>query len=192
VRQPQHKGKVERNVQQIRRRLQLAGRRFHSLEELQSHTDERLESDARRRTCPPTGSSVQEAWLAERKLLARPERLPAVFDVSVMRPVHQDCLVNFEGRSYSAPLRFCRRQVEVRGCSGVVQLLFEGRLIAEHPRHTRERLVIDPSHYEDAGDDRVCPPPPLGRLTRRILEIAEAEVEVRAADYYAQLMEAVQ
>ncbi len=34
-----------------------------------------------------------------------------------------DCMVNFEGRQYSAPFRFARQEVEVRGLAGRVQIL---------------------------------------------------------------------
>ena len=57
------------------------------------------------------------------------------------RPVQRDCLVNFEGRSYSVPFVLVGKTVEVRGCAEVIQFFHDGRMVAEHPRHTRERLL---------------------------------------------------
>jgi hypothetical protein len=38
--------------------------------------------------------------------------LPEVFDVVVTLPVHDDCTVNFENRSYGVPFRLCGLSVE--------------------------------------------------------------------------------
>src|SRR5947209_3872685 len=37
---------------------------------------------------------------------------------------------------------------------------------AEHPRQGRERIVIDPRHYEGEATADVLPPLPLGRMGR--------------------------
>jgi len=41
-------------------------------------------------------------------------------------------------------------------------------------RATSSRLLIDPSHYEGEGDDRVATPMPLGKMGRRLQEIGRA------------------
>jgi transposase len=184
---PEDKGKVENKVGVLKRRLDLAGRRFDGLAHLQGWTDERLERWAERRTCPATGATVQASWRAELAALRPLPLLPAVFDVAVTRPVQRDCTVCFEGRSYSVPFALCGLRVEVRGCAEVVQVLHEGRVAAEHPRHSRQRVVLDPTHYEGPGDDRVAPPVPLGKLGRRLQEIVLQPVEVRPVDLYAAL-----
>ncbi len=74
------------------------------------------------------------AWLAEQPRLRPLPLLPEVFDVAVTRRVHGDCTVNFEDRTYSVPFVLVGREVEVRGCSGTVQVLCDGRVVAEHPR----------------------------------------------------------
>jgi hypothetical protein len=79
--------------------------------------------------------------------------------------------------------------VEVRGCAAVVQVWYDGRVVAEHPRHTQQRLLISPSHYEGPGDERVTPPTPLGRMARKLQEILEQPVEQRPLDLYAALAE---
>jgi transposase len=186
---PEDKGKVENKVGVLKRRLRLERRWFDSLADLQGWTDRELERWASQRLCPATGESVQASWQAEQTRLRPLGLLPEVFDVAVTRPVQRDCTVSFEGRTYSVPFVLCGRVVEVRGCAEVVQVLHDGRVLAEHPRHSRQRLVLDPTHYEGPGDERVCPPVPLGKLGRRLQEIVLQPVEQRPVDLYAALAE---
>src|SRR5512135_398814 len=185
---PEDKGKVENRIGVLQRRLRLRGP-FPSLATLQGDSDAQLERWAERRTCPATGLSVQASWQEELPCLRPLPLLPEVFDVAVTRTVHTDCTVNFEGRTYSVPFVLCGRRVEVRGCACVVQVLHEGQIVAEHPRASRQRLLIDPAHYDGPGDDRVAPPVPLGRMGRRLQQILIQPVEQRPLDLYAALAE---
>jgi hypothetical protein len=134
--------------------------------------------------------SVYETWLAERRLLTPlPEPLFEPFDLALTRKVSLDALVAFESRHYSVPFAFTGMHVEVHGCAETVQILHEAQIIAVHPRHTGERLVIDVRHYDGRSTDRVQAPPPLGRLSRRMLEIADEPVTHRSIDYYHALAE---
>ena len=108
-------------------------------------------------------------------------------DLAASRRVGLGGLVSFDGRQYSVPFIHVRRQVEVRGGPGVVQVLAGNAIVAEHPRHTAARLVIDPAHYEGSGSERVRRPTPLGRLGTRLQEIAQMPVERRPLDLYAAL-----
>ena len=185
---PEHKGKVENKVRFVRRRLRLSGP-FGSLTELQQQTDKQLAALDGQRLCPVTGQSVQQSFEAELRLLRPLPVLPEPFELALTRTVQRDCTVHFEGRVDSVPFRLCGLAVEVRGCGGVVQVWHEGRLVAEHPRQTQERLVLDPSHYDGVGDERVIPPVPLGQMGRRLQEILAMPVEQRPLDLYAALAE---
>jgi len=185
---PEHKGKVENKVGFVKRRLRLAGA-FTGLTELQSLTDRQLVSSDDRRVCPVTGLSVTVSWQAEQRRLRPLPLLPEPFDLTVTRAVQRDCTVSFEGRTYSVPFVLCGRLVEVRGCVGVVQVWHEGRVWAEHPRQTQERLLLDPAHYDGPGDERVASPVPLGKMGRKLQEILEQPVEHRPLDLYAALAE---
>jgi hypothetical protein len=186
---PEDKGKVESRIGRAKPRIDPRGKHFESINALQAWTDEQIEKSRRHRVCPATGRSVHESWLEERRHLQPLPILPQPFDVVVNRPVHKDCIVNFEGRSYSVPFLHAERTVEVRGCAGIVQILYDGRVIAEHERGTERRLVIDPAHYEGEGDERVHPPMPLGKMSRRLQEIFNQPVEQRPLDLYAALAE---
>lgn len=187
---PEDKGKVENKVGVLKRRLRLAGQWFDGLSALQRWTDEELERWAEQRLCPVTGETVAASWRAEQgRLRPLPAALPLAFDTAVTRPVQRDCTISFEGRTYSVPFVLCGLQVEVRGCAEVVQVLSEGQVRAEHPRHSRQRLLLNPAHYEGPGDERVAPPVPLGRLGQRLQAILAQEVEQRPLDLYAALAE---
>ena len=187
---PEDKGKVENKVGVLKRRLRLAGQWFDGLAGLQAWTDLELARWAEQRRCPATGETVAASWRAEQaRLRPLPAALPLAFDTAVTRPVHKDCTVSFEGRTYSVPFVLCGLTVEVRGCAEVVQVLHAGQVVAEHPRHSRQRLLLDPAHYEGPGDERVAPPVPLGRLGQRLQAILAQEVEQRPLDLYAALAE---
>jgi transposase len=188
---PEQKGKTERRVG-VWKQLPVRSRAFDGLPGLQAWTDATLEADAARRTCPATGLTVAATWEAERpRLRPLPEPLPAPFDLVRTAPVHKDCSVRFEGRSYIVPFTYVGGEVEVRGCSGVVQVVDPrtGVVLVEYPRGTTERILIDPTCYQGPGTDQVAPPKPLGRMARRLQEIAAMPVERRPIDLYAALAE---
>jgi len=130
-----------------------------------------------------------EAWRQEQRYLAPLPPLPEPFDLAVTRRVGPDCTVRFEGRCYSVPFCLVDQHVEVRGCAGVIQVLAGLQIVATHPRHTPERILLDPSHFEGPATGQVLPPPPLGRMGRRLQEIAESPPEQRPLDLYAALAE---
>lgn len=185
-RSPEHKGKVERLIRHQRLDANPYGQHWRDVGELQAWTDERIVRSSRRRKCPATGRSVYESWQAEKPLLSPlPLYLPEPFDLSVLRPVSKDCLVSFEGHRYSVPFRFVGERVEVRGCAETVQVIAEGTIVATHPRHTERLLVLDDRHFEGEATERILPPTPLGRMGRRLQEIAAMAPEARPIDQYA-------
>jgi transposase len=188
-RHPEGKGKVERGIQTDRAWREVAEREWKSWEELQSWTDAQSRTDAERRICPATGTTILSAWQAEKRHLSPVPLLPEPFDVAVTRPVGSDCTVAFEGRRYSVPFEWLGRRIEVRGCNRTVQMVADGRIVAEHPRQGRERIVIDPRHYEGEATADVLPPIPLGRMGRRLQQIAGMAPDVRPLDLYAALAE---
>ena len=76
----------------------------------------------------------------------------------------------------------------MRGTTAV-QILKACAEVARHPRGTDRRLVVDPRHYDGPGTGRVVAPAPLGRMGRRLQELAEAPVLQRSIELYAALAE---
>ncbi len=191
VRQPQQKGKAERRVSAVKQRLNLK-RAFDSLGDLQAYTDEQLNRDVKTRPCPVTGTSVFDAWHAEQELLRPlPATLPEPFDLIRTCDVHKDCTIRFEGRTYTVPFRYAFGSVEVRGCSGFIQIVDrkDGQLIRQYPRNSEQLLWVDPTCYEGEATPEVAAPRPLGKMARKLEAIAASPVEQRSIDIYAQLAE---
>ena len=189
-RTPQDKGKVERRIGVHKQGFDPRQREWDDVEQLQAWTDSEVCRRAERRVCPVTGESVQASYEAEKPHLGTlPDCLPEPFDLVQRRRVGLDATVRFEGRTYSAPFAYAQREVEVRGCAQVVQLWADGKVLAEHPRGTRRRLLIDPAHYEGPSTERVQAPVPLGRMSRRLEEIAAMVPEQRPLDLYRALAE---
>jgi len=190
VRRPQQKGKAERRVGAVKR-LDFS-RRFESLDDLQSFTDEQLSRDSRKRICPVTGQSVFETWRSEQELLRPiPATLPEPFDLIRTCQVHKDATIRFEGRTYTVPFEYVQGEVEVRGCNGFLQVVDRksGLILRKYPRGTEQRLFIDPSCYVGDATDIVARPRPLGRMSRKLEKIAALPVQLRSIDIYAQLAE---
>lgn len=188
---PEQKGKVERRIG-IVRQIGVERRGFESMAHLQAWTDVRLPEMEQHRICPATGQSVVESWAAERPLLrALPENLPEPFDLVRTCPVHKDCSIRFEGRTYIVPFAYCRQEVEVRGCAGFLQIVdcSTGRIVMTYERGTAQRLLIEPRCYEGPETARVAAPKPLGRMARKLQEIMELPVQQRPLDLYAALAE---
>lgn len=188
-RQPQAKGKVERGIRDFRAGFSPYRRHWDSLEELQQVTDDHVERLVERRLSPATGQTVAASLALERRHLAPLPLLPEPFDIAVSRTVAHDATVGFEQRRYSVPFAWVGRRVEIRGAAGRVQILGDHRVIAMHPRHTPERILIDPAHYDGTSTEYVQAPPPLGRMGRKLAAIAAIRPEQRPLDLYAALAE---
>lgn len=191
VRQPQQKGKAERRVSAVKQRLNLK-RLFASLEELQTYTDDELRRDVKTRKCPVTGKSVWETWQVERELLRPlPVTLPEPFDLIRTCAVHKDATIRFEGRTYTVPFQYAYRSVEVRGCSGFIQVVDRktGQVIKQYPRKTEQLLFVDPACYEGNETAGIAAPRPLGKMARKLDELAALPVQLRSIDLYTQLAE---
>jgi hypothetical protein len=82
---------------------EVGARDWSDWDELQAWTDERVEHEARARTCPATGTSVWAAWQEEQRFLAALPLLPEPFNLVATRTVAADCTVAFEARRCSVP-----------------------------------------------------------------------------------------
>jgi hypothetical protein len=193
ARQPQQKGKAERRVSVVKQ-LNLQ-QRFDSLDALQRYTDEQLQRAATRQRCPVTGKTVFETWEDERRLLRPlPASLPEPFDLIRHCPVHKDCTIRFEGRTYAVPFKHAYQMVEVRGCSGFLQIVDRqtGEIVKQYPRGTEELLLLDSDCYEGDATDLVQRPRPLGKVSRRLQELASQPIPSRSIDLYAALADVFQ
>lgn len=188
-RQPQAKGKVERVIRDLRGSFSPYRQHWDDLAALQAATDAHVTRIVQRRISPATGRSVADSLDEERRFLGPLPILPEPFDIAVSRTVAIDATVGFEQRRYSVPFAWIGRRVEIRGAAGRIQVLADSQVIAVHPRHTPERIVVNPAHYDGPSTDTVAAPPPLGRMGRKLEAIATMRPEQRPLNLYAALAE---
>ena len=188
-REPRAKGKVERLIGDQRHGFSPYRLHWDSLEALQQASDAHIARVMQQRLCPATGRSVADSLLLEQQHLAALPILPEPFDIAVTRTVAKDATVGFEQRRYSVPFAWIGQAVEVRGADHRVQFLADHQVIATHPRHTPERILIDPAHYEGESTPAVIAPQPLGRMGRKLAELSALAPQQRPLDLYTALAE---
>ena len=117
--------------------------------------------------------------------------MPQPFDVIRTCPVHKDCTIRFDGRTYAVPFRYMNQRLEVRGCAEVIQIVDsnQGKLVQAYPRYTESRLLIDQDCYEGDSTTTVARPKPLGKMSKALQQIMEQTPQVRSMDLYAMLAE---
>lgn len=65
------------------------------------------------------------------------------------RKVTSDGRIDVDTNRYSVPPKFLGTTLDVRVESGLVQVMFRGQIIAEHPVHPgRHQVIEDPGHTE--------------------------------------------
>ena len=143
------KGRVEKGVQDARRRIWLdAGQeRFGSFAELNAW----LATQVREAWSAPhpdgPGMSIREAWEHEQPHLMP---MPTPFDGYVELParVSSTSLVAVARNRYSVPCHFAGHRVSVRLYPEKVVIVAEQNVVAEHPRAVdRDHVIYDWQHY---------------------------------------------
>ncbi len=189
ARKPEHKGKVERRVRDVKWIQIGRNERFLSLADLQTTTQQRILENAGRWKCPVTGQSILDTWKKEvTALQPLPVTLPTPFDTQVTRRPTLDCLVWFENRQYPVPFQYIDRVLSVRGCPGIVEIYCGNDLIKRYPRGTDCRLLVDQSCYEGDSTETVSKPMPLGKIGRLITMEKSWEAPFRAISNYDSLV----
>ena len=96
-------------------------------------------------------AAVPAGRLAKEAELLRPlPSLRARTGKLVVRKVDRLSCVRFGSARYSVPIRHIGRQVEVRVCDGVVQVIFLGEVIATHSVVSPGEAAVNDDHYGGA------------------------------------------
>jgi hypothetical protein len=146
------KGQVEKNVQDVRRRLWQLPPSFPDLDALNVWLEQRcIEqwSEIQHGDLPGTIADIRAQEVASLMPLGRP------FDgfVEHTKRVSPTCLVHFERNRYSVPASFANRPVSLRVYPERIVVAAEGQVLCEHPRviarshHGPGRTVYDWRHY---------------------------------------------
>jgi transposase len=147
VRQPEHKGKVERAIRYLRERF-FAGRRIVDIEQGNREFLTFLAEIAHQRPHPRQSERTVADVLAEERprLLALPDPLPPL---ETARPVHVDkaASVRLDTNLYSVPPELVGRTLTLAADDRTVRILDGGAEVARHARCWGRRQVIeDPAH----------------------------------------------
>ena len=147
VRQPEHKGKVERAIRYLRDRF-FAGRHItdpaHGNRELLQFLDE----IALRRPHPRDPSRTVGNLLAEERprLLALPDPMPST-EHAIAIDIDKQAFARFDANRYSVPSTYSERTLTLAGDDRVVRFLDGTAEVARHARtFGKNQVVEDPAH----------------------------------------------
>lgn len=142
------KGRVEKKVQDGRKRLFVPRPSFANLEALNAWLKEQclvIAQETRHRDFPDR--TVAEVYAEEKPRLLP---LPPAFDGFIEHPVRVSptCLVTFERNRYSVHAAHANRWASLRAYADRVVVVSDGHVVAEHPRYFgRGQTAYDWRHY---------------------------------------------
>jgi transposase len=142
---PQTKGKVESGVKYVARNA-LAGKRFHSWAHLNAWLLEWATTIADQRVHGTTHEQPAVRF-AQEALTPLDGRPPYAFAHVRERIVASDALVSIDGSRYSVPAQLAGTTVTVREHATDFTIWQRDTLVATHPRHGRQQVVMVPAHY---------------------------------------------
>jgi transposase len=142
------KGRVERQIQCLRKRFFIPRLSFSSFDELNAYLHERAIAYAKTSQHPEMREqSIYAVFEDEREYLVK-TTLP--FNACIVQEtrVSSQSLVTFECNRYSVPCAYANKTVQRRVYAGYVRFYADGHLIAEHKRHFgRDKTFSTPEHY---------------------------------------------
>ncbi len=147
VRRANEKGHVENLVGYTRRNYLVPVPKVETLAELNKELERRCTADLDRTLRGKCGCK-RELLIEERTAMLDLPR--QAFDARRVTQAGASSLslVQFDTNSYSVPVKYAHRKITVVASVDEVRLVFQGQLIARHPRHWgREKHVFDPVHY---------------------------------------------
>lgn len=147
VRRANEKGHVENLVGYARRNFLVPVPKVETLAELNEALERRCQADLERTLRGKHGSKRQLLVEEQVAMLDLPRQ---TFDARQVTQAGANSLslVPFDTNSYSVPVKYAHRQITVVASVDEVRLVFQGQLVARHPRHWgREQYVFDPIHY---------------------------------------------
>jgi len=138
---PEHKGKVESGIGYTQRAVK--GKKFRSLGEQNDYLRLWNRRNARTRIHGSTKRQVWRVFVTEEKpaLRSLPETSFEVFQCSPRR-VHRDGHIQVDSSYYSVPIRYIRKNVEVRWTDKFVRVYYGGSLIKSHLKTSRRGCYI--------------------------------------------------
>jgi transposase len=170
------KGKVEKKIGDIFRRIDFRRLVFRDLEHLQRHIDGVVDRLCAAAICPATGTSVEKAYAYERKeLKPLPVSMPEIPVETAVSTVRKDSLVWFRGNFYQIPEGYTGKTVRCVNTGRRIDIYFQGELLESHAYHPDVK-----------GMTRISPRA-IEKTTRPVSDLVKEwtlEVASRQLDYY--------
>lgn len=175
-RRPQTKGKVERLVSYVKDNF-VPGRRFEDLNDLNRQAIQWCrERDLK---VHGTTGKVPAEELSKEQLLSLPAQNVIDKYRWESRTVTRDGFVSFDGIRYGVPWQYSGRQVQVRLCSGHIEIYLDSILIARHEaKYSGGRIVWLSGQYFGLSEKGGMPLPRPSALQ------TSPQVEVRDLSEY--------
>jgi hypothetical protein len=140
----QTKGKIERTVRYVRDNL-MVGIRYNGLEDLNGQALAWC-NKVNGKEHGTTGKIPFEQLPKEglNQLIRE-----YIIDKINLRKVEKDCLISYDGKSYSVPPEYVGKNVAVVALGGMLAIYYEGKQVAIHRiSYIKKDIVVNPIHYQ--------------------------------------------
>jgi hypothetical protein len=167
------KARIERPFDYVERNF-LAGRTFSDWHDLNHQALAWCNEKANKKPKRSLGMSPDEAYLMEKPYLKPlPGYIPPIYE-TVFRVVDVEGYVNVDTNRYSVPDRLIGKKVEVQKHSEKVEVLFDHKQVASHPRiiGKRDSRVTQPGHHKPLFRDHAH----VGPSTEEKALLGESEI----------------
>jgi len=145
---PRTKGKVERMVDYVKNNF-LAGRVFHSVDDLDLQVRRWLDETANVRIHGTTGERPIDLF-AQEQLTSVTSLLPYRGVEPVERTVNWEAMVQFQGSRYSVPPNYAGQLVKVAADGGQIFIRTGDTIIAEHRQAAQSgQCVVEKEHLAE-------------------------------------------
>ena len=149
------KARIERTFAYVERNF-LAGRTFTDWHDLNDQALTWCNEKANKKVKRSLGMSPAEAYLIEKPYLKPlPVYVPPIYDTA-HRIIDVEGYVNLDSNRYSVPDRLIGKKVEVQKHSDRVQVFFDHKQVASHPRiiGKRDTRLTQPGHHKPLSRER--------------------------------------
>ena len=165
VKRPKDKAKIENGVQNVERWViaPLRNRKFFSLNEVNLAIKEQSEQ-LNNKVMKSVGRSRRQEFeeIDRPNLRPLPEK-PYEYAERKTATVNIDYHVEFEGHLYSVPFTLIHQKVDIRATERMVEIFFQGKSVAIHPRNfrpgrfstLREHMPANHQFMEDINSERL-------------------------------------
>ena len=140
----QTKGKIERTVRYVRENLMI-GIKYNNLEDLNGQAL----AWCNKVNSKEHGTTGKIPFEQLPKEGLNPLIREYIIDKINLRKVEKDCLISYDGKSYSVPPEYVGKNVAVVALGSMLAAYYEGKQVAIHKiSYIKKDIVVNPVHYQ--------------------------------------------